>query len=119
MPHLPIWRLRDALTHLESGADVVIGPSETGGWYLIGMRVGHPALLRALPGSDDPPDDLCIAAATQGMRVTMLPAWYTLDTLADVERLAADLRTMPPDVAPETRTLLHGDVAHQSRAVGG
>jgi glycosyltransferase A (GT-A) superfamily protein (DUF2064 family) len=118
MPHLPIWRVRDALTHLDGGADLVIGPGETGGWYLIGLRVAHPALLRALPGSDDSPDDLCIAAATQGLRVTQLPAWYTLSTLADVERLASDLRTMPPDVAPQTRILLNGDGAH-SRAVGG
>jgi len=116
MPHLPIWRLRDALTHLGGGADVVIGPGESGGWYLIGLRAAHPALLRALPGSDEPPDDLCIAAATQGLRVTQLPAWYTLDTLADLERLTADLRTMPPNVAPQTRMLLDSD---QSRAVGG
>jgi glycosyltransferase A (GT-A) superfamily protein (DUF2064 family) len=117
MPHLPIWRLRDAITHLDGGADLVIGPGETGGWYLIGMRAAHPALLRALPGSDDPPDDLCIAAATHGLRVAQLPAWYTLDTLADLERLAADLSTMPPDVAPQTRDLLDGGA--QARAVGG
>jgi hypothetical protein len=117
MPHLPIWRLRDALTHLDGGADVVIGPGERGGWYLIGLRAAHPALLRALPGSDDLPDDLCIAAATQGLRVVQLPAWYTMGTLADLERLASDLRTMPPDVAPQTRTLLNGDSV-RSRAVG-
>ena len=117
MPHLPIWRLRDALTHLESDADVVIGPAESGGWYLIGLRVAHPALLRALPSSDNPPDDLCIAAATHGLRITQLPAWYTLSTLADMERLASDLSTMPPDVAPQTRTLLNGEVC--ARAVGG
>jgi glycosyltransferase A (GT-A) superfamily protein (DUF2064 family) len=117
LPHLPIWRLRDALTHLEGGADVVIGPGESGGWYLLGLRAAHPALLRALPGSDDPPDDLCIAAATHGLRVSQLPAWYTLAALADLERLASDLSTMPPDVAPQTRTLLDENGA-QSRAVG-
>ncbi|MEI7773126.1 MAG: DUF2064 domain-containing protein [Chloroflexales bacterium] len=118
MPHLPIWRLRDALTYLDGGTDVVIGPGEAGGWYLIGLRFAHPALLRALPGSDGMPDDLCIAAATHGLRVMQFPAWYTLDTLADLERLAADLRTMPPDVAPQTRILLNEDGIN-SRAVGG
>ncbi|NTV99844.1 MAG: DUF2064 domain-containing protein [Oscillochloris sp.] len=117
LPHLPIWRLRDTLTHLEGGADVVIGPGERGGWYLIGLRRTHPALLRALPGSDGPPDDLCIAAATHDMRITQIPAWYTIDTLSDVERLATDLRTMPPDVAPATRALLNGAGA-QARVVG-
>jgi glycosyltransferase A (GT-A) superfamily protein (DUF2064 family) len=118
MPHLPLWRLRDTLTHLEGGADVVIGPGERGGWYLIGLRAAHPALLRALPGRDEEPDHLCIAAATHGLRVTQIPAWYCLDTLADLERLSADLRTMPPDVAPHTRELLNGDAA-QARVVGG
>ncbi|MEI8306477.1 MAG: DUF2064 domain-containing protein [Chloroflexales bacterium] len=116
MPHLPIWRLRDALTHLEGDADLVVGPGETRGWYLIGLRAAHPALLRTLPGSDDPPDDLCIAAATHGLRVAQLPAWYTLDTLADLDRLATDLRTMPPDIAPQTRHVLNSEIS--SHTVG-
>ncbi|MBX0328636.1 DUF2064 domain-containing protein [Oscillochloris sp. ZM17-4] len=118
MPHMPIWRLRDTLTYLECGADVVIGPRESGGWYLIGLRAAHPALLRALPGRDETPDDLCIAAATHSLRVAQIPAWYALDTLADLDRLAADLRTMPPDIAPHTRAMLNG-VDSQARAVGG
>lgn len=117
LPHLPIWRLRDTLTYLDSGADLVIGPGERGGWYLIGMRAAHPALLHALPAPDLPPDDLCIAAATHGLRMTHLPAWYTVDDLVDLDRLATDLRTMPPDVAPATRAILHGPGA-QVRAVG-
>ncbi|NNJ11623.1 DUF2064 domain-containing protein [Chloroflexales bacterium ZM16-3] len=118
LPHMPIWRLRDTLTHLEGGADVVIGPDERGGWYLIGLRAAHPALLRALPGCDDSPDDLCIAAANHGLRVTNIPAWYGLDNLADLEQLSLDLRTMPRDVAPHTRALLNGDTV-QARVVGG
>jgi glycosyltransferase A (GT-A) superfamily protein (DUF2064 family) len=117
LPHLPLWRLRDALTYLEDGADVVIGPDERGGWYLIGLRMAHPALLRALPGYDDPLDDLCIAAATHGLRVEQLPAWYTLRTQADLDRLAADLSTMPRDVAPHTRRLLNDD-GMRARAIG-
>jgi uncharacterized protein len=118
MPHLPIWRLRDSLTHLENGADVVIGSGERGKWYLIGLRAAHPALLRALPSQDEPPDDLCIAAATHSLRVAQIPAWYDIDTLADLDRLSADLRTMPADVAPHTRALLNGCAA-QARVVGG
>lgn len=118
LPHLPIWRLRDTFTYMENGADVVIGPGEDGGWYLIGLRAAHPALLRALPGRNESPDNLCIAAATHDLRVAQLPAWYTLNTLSDLERLTADLRTMPPDTAPYTRTLLGGE-AMKARAVGG
>ncbi|NTV62692.1 MAG: DUF2064 domain-containing protein [Oscillochloris sp.] len=118
MPHLPVWRLRDTLTYLDHGADVVIGPGERGDWYLIGLRTPHPALLRTLPAADSRPDDLCIAAATYGLRVEQLPAWYTLSTLADLDRLMIDLRTMPPDVAPNTRRMLNGD-GIGARAVGG
>jgi glycosyltransferase A (GT-A) superfamily protein (DUF2064 family) len=118
LPHLPIWRLRDTFTYMENGADVVIGPGEDGGWYLIGLRAAHPALLRAIPRRNESPDNLCIAAATHDLRVAQLPAWYTLNTIADLERLSADLRTMPPDTAPYTRTLL-SDEGAQARAVGG
>ncbi len=106
IPHLPLWRLRDTLTHLENGVDLVIGSGERGDWYLIGMRTAHPALLRTLPVTGAAPDDLCIAAATHGLRVEQLPPWYTLRTLNDVNRLADDLRTMPADIAPQTRTVL-------------
>jgi glycosyltransferase A (GT-A) superfamily protein (DUF2064 family) len=118
LPHLPLWRLRDTLTHLEGGADVVIGPGERGNWYLIGLRSAHPALLRAIPGQGEPPDDLCIAAATHGLHVVQLPAWYTLDSLADLERLSTDLRTMPRDSSPHTRAILNGEDVY-ARAVGG
>jgi glycosyltransferase A (GT-A) superfamily protein (DUF2064 family) len=118
LPHLPIWRLRDTFTYMENGADVVIGPGENGGWYLLGMRAAHPALLRAIPARDESPDNLCIAAATHDLRVAQLPPWYTLNTIADLERLSADLRTMPPDTAPYTRTLLSADGV-RARAVGG
>ncbi|EFO79375.1 hypothetical protein OSCT_2723 [Oscillochloris trichoides DG-6] len=117
MPHLPLWRLRDTVTHLQSGVDLVIGSGEQGDWYLIGLRSPHPALLRNLPLSGAAPDDLCIAAATHGLRVEQLPPWYTLRTMSDLNRLADDLRTMPRDVAPQTRIFLTTSGLH-SRVVG-
>ncbi|WP_129627472.1 DUF2064 domain-containing protein [Candidatus Oscillochloris fontis] len=117
MPHLPLWRLRDTLTHLQNGVDLVIGSGEQGDWYLIGLRMAHPALLRNLPLSGAAPDDLCIAAATHGLRVEQLPPWYTLRTMSDLNRLADDLRTMPHDVAPQSRIFLTASET-LSRAVG-
>jgi glycosyltransferase A (GT-A) superfamily protein (DUF2064 family) len=45
-PTLPAEYLADAFRALEDGADVTLGPSEDGGYYLIGLRRPAPRLLR-------------------------------------------------------------------------
>lgn len=118
LPHLPPYRIRDAFTYLHTGADLVIGPAESGDWYLLGMRLIRPKLLEAVPAYGDSADSLIAAAQDMDLRVQLLPGWYTIHKLNDLGRLADDLRTMPAEVAPQTRALFHDDLA-QSRAVGG
>lgn len=118
VPHLPIWRLRDALTLLEDGADLVVGPCERGGWYLLGLRAPQPELLRAMPAVGDPLRPLLRHARDLGLRVAGLPAWYRLTTPADLDRLRADLSTLPTPAAPRTFALLSGTDL-QARAIGG
>ena len=43
-PTLPAGHLRQALDQLDQ-ADVVLGPGEDGGYYLIGLRATPPAAL--------------------------------------------------------------------------
>ncbi len=114
LPHLPLWRLRDAATHLEGAADLVIGPSDRGSWYLIGLRVAAAALLGQMPA---PGASFAALAAAGGHATHLLPPWFGVSTVADLASLAEALRTMPHEVAAGTRAMV--EVAQASRAVGG
>lgn len=116
LPHLPLWRLRDAATYLDGQADLVIGPSDTGSWYLLGLGARAADLLSVLPGPGAPLGRLA-AGDLYGHVVHLLPPWFGITTVADLGSLADLLRTMPPEIAPQTRALL--EQGQSSRAVGG
>lgn len=115
LPHLPLWRLRDAATYLKGGADLVLGPSDRAGWYLFGLRPSASILAQAAPNPAGPLDGLL--ATARGYVTHLLPPWFGISTVADLASLAETVRSMPPDVAPATRALL--EIGQVSRAVGG
>lgn len=115
LPHLPLARLRDAFTMLESGATVVLGPNDHGRWYLLGMASAYAPALEAVPGYDERADRLIAQLGRQAIH--LLPPWFGVRNLRDLETLCDELRSMPPQVAVQTRALLTVDTA--SRAVGG
>lgn len=117
-PHVPIWRLRDAFTLLEDGADLVIGPCERGSWYLVALRAPQPDLARFLPASGAPIRPLVRRARDLGLKVAGLPAWYRLATPTDLDRLGDDLRALPTPTATHTFALLSGTDL-RTHAVGG
>jgi hypothetical protein len=95
---------RDALTGPH--ADVVLGPTEDGGYYLIGLRRPAPALFRGIPWSTERVLRATRARArAAGLRVHLLPVWYDVDTEADLRRLIRDLSSAP-DAAPRTADAL-------------
>jgi hypothetical protein len=106
-PTLPRAYLQEAADCLaRPGADVVLGPTEDGGYYLIGVRAAHPELFEDVPWSTAAVLEVTLRrAASLGLRVTCLPTWFDVDTADDLERLRAAL---PADgaVARETRRLL-------------
>jgi rSAM/selenodomain-associated transferase 1 len=109
-PTLPAVYLRRAVDLLAgSPADLVIGPSEDGGYYLIGMRRAWPALFERMPWStaDVLPETLRRAAAA-GLRVECLPPWFDVDTPHDLARLTAALRGADDGPPVQTRRLLKG-----------
>ena len=106
-PTLPLACLTGAFDALANGADVVLGPADDGGYYLIGLRRPAPRLLRAVRMST--PDVLTdtLAIAAQGrLRVELLPVWYDVDDAASLARLRAELATAAPAVARHTRAFL-------------
>ena len=104
-PTLPAAYIERAAELLRD-TDVVLGPADDGGYYLIGLRQPHPALFEGVSWST-----AHVAAQTReraaalGLSVAQLPSWYDVDTPADLARLRADLGTLPADVAPFTREL--------------
>ena len=74
--------------------DLVLGPSEDGGYYLIGLRVSRPELFEAMPWSTPQvlPETVRRAHAL-GLRIAWLPSWFDVDTGSDLERLEASLAT--------------------------
>jgi rSAM/selenodomain-associated transferase 1 len=106
-PTLPPRYLRAAVRALQSAAvDGVIGPSDDGGYYLIGLRVSCRALFTGIAWSTETVLAQTLQRARRaGRRLRVLPAWYDVDTIEDLRRLAADLRRMRRG-ATRTRRLL-------------
>jgi rSAM/selenodomain-associated transferase 1 len=106
-PTLPVAYLERAFEALRVGADVTLGPSADGGYYLIGVRRPAPRLLREVRMSTPTVlADTLALAAEEGLRVELLPAWYDVDEAADLARLTRELADGPAEVAPRTRAFL-------------
>ena len=114
-PHLPPARLESAL-HLLETSEVVVGPTEDGGYYLVGASAMHPHLFELAPlGTDSARDALLGNARGLGLSVAFTEACYDVDLPADLRRLAAELR-LEPSRAPRTAALLASWRAQDERA---
>src|SRR5262245_364897 len=96
-PTLPMAYVVEAAEGLErAGAHVVIGPSEGGGYYLIGLRRRQAALFSDIPWSTERVLEITQERARRlGVRVHLLPEWFDVDTEPDLRRLALDLDATP------------------------
>ncbi len=105
-PTLPAEHVAQAFAALET-ADVVLGPCDDGGYYLIGLKRPAPRLLHEVRMSTPEVlrDTLALAAAEQ-LTVAQLPVWYDVDTVAELERLRVELQHLPPERAAHTRRFL-------------
>lgn len=105
-PTLPCEYLAQAFALLEM-ADVVLGPCEDGGYYLIGLKQPTPALTRQVEMSTPHVlEDTLALAASLRLTTALLPTWYDVDTHAELNRLRAELALHPKNVAPATRAYL-------------
>lgn len=103
-PTLPMAYVREAADVLARGAaDLVIGPSEDGGYYLVGLRRRQAALFEGIPWSTDEVLPRTLEKARRlGLRAHLLPEWFDVDTEADLRRLADELAAAA-EGAPRTR----------------
>ena len=88
-PDLPPDHLGDAFGALErDDVDVVLGPTEDGGYYLIGWKERWRSMVTDVTMSTATvlQDTLKIAADLEA-RVHLVPEWYDVDSPADLDRL--------------------------------
>jgi rSAM/selenodomain-associated transferase 1 len=100
-PDLQADDLAEAARALRDGADVVLGPAEDGGYWLIGLHAPLPALFEAMPWSTD--DVLRVTRsriATLGLRLHELAVRADIDRPADLALLLAreDLAPLAADL---------------------
>lgn len=118
-PTLPFEYVDQAFTLLDAH-DVVLGPADDGGYYLIGLREARPRLLREVTMSTPfVLRDTLAVAEELGLRVALLPGWYDVDTVDELHRLRAELAAAPAEIAPHTRAFLCSrltDLAHAPAA---
>jgi uncharacterized protein len=86
-------------------ADVVLGPADDGGYYLIAMRKPHD-VFRGIPMSTSRVAQMTIELAhSQGLKVSILETLFDVDELPDLLRLA-QLLTVDSSIAPATAAQL-------------
>ena len=94
-PTLPTAIVDQAFLWLDD-TPVVIGPSEDGGYYLIGVSGSVPPIFRGIEWST--PDVLSQTLAhldRASIPCRLLPVWYDIDEAADLARLHRELAELP------------------------
>ena len=95
LPHLPAERYRDAFALLAE-ADVVIGPSGDGGYYLLAACSPTPSLFEGLAWSTAAVYERTLErAAEANLRAASIRSCDDVDTFADLPPLLAALRARP------------------------
>ena len=91
----------DAATKALDEVDIVLGPSEDGGYYLIGMDIPYD-VFSGIPMSTPEVREATIAAAHRlGLKVHLLETLLDVDEYSDLQRLVA-LLEKNSDLAPIT-----------------
>ena len=108
IPGPPAGELRRAFGAIDAGADVVLGPTLDGGYWLIAMGAYHEAPFSRIPWSTP----ACAAVTLErssaaGLAVGTVAEWIDLDTLVD---LSLAIHAPPGPIGPRTAAAL-ADVA--------
>jgi hypothetical protein len=91
-PTLPEEILIEAFDSLVSENDVVIGPAEDEGYYLVGMRKLHAKVFSGIPwGTDRTLAATKARVREAGLNLKLLPVWYDVDTPEGLETLKREL----------------------------
>lgn len=100
-PTLPTRYLVELTDRLAAPGDrVVLGPSDDGGYYAIGLKRFHARLFEAIDWSTERVMTQTLQRADEiGLEATVLPPWYDVDDAALLERLRRELFAQGEPVA--------------------
>ena len=127
-PTLPAEALRLAVGALARPGDrLVLGPSEDGGYYLIGLKQAHRRLFQDIDWSTEKVTPQTLARAAElGLEIVELPTWYDVDDAATLRMLCDELLGFNGEVndpenvrgygAPRTREFLSAILAAEGHA---
>jgi rSAM/selenodomain-associated transferase 1 len=107
-PTLPLAIVEEAFAALEAGAEVVLGPAEDGGYYLIALAAERvsPHLFTDIPWSTERVLEATLERCRElGLTPHLLQPASDVDTPADLARLAESLAAETSE-CPRTRELL-------------
>ena len=109
-PTVPAENFAEAVELLSTDEDrVVLGPSEDGGYYLIGLKAPHQNLFKQIDWSTERVLKQTIKRASEvGLEVQLLANGYDVDDDASLRRLSKELlgERVDESVAPNTRRFL-------------
>ncbi|MBS3909600.1 MAG: TIGR04282 family arsenosugar biosynthesis glycosyltransferase [Actinobacteria bacterium] len=104
-PTLPLAYIEAAISGLPAN-DLVIGPSNDGGYYLLGLAGHYPVLFEGVDWSTDAVFEQTLErAAIARLTVKVLPRWYDIDDAEDLLLLEKEL-SEDPSAAPSTAAFL-------------
>ena len=111
-PQVPRTTYKAAFTML-SQVDVVLGPAQDGGYYLVGAKTALPELFVGVPmGTDAVLEVTMRRAVRRRLRVGTVPTLRDLDRLEDLQ---AALAAGELDASPRTRSVVADLLAVDSR----
>lgn len=87
--------------------DIVLGPSDDGGYYGIGLKGPHDCIFDVQMSTPQVIRDTLEQAKKHNLAVHLLPEWYDIDTPDDLKRLQQEIAKNPTS-APYTANYLRG-----------
>jgi len=119
-PTVPATSFTEAAAELAKPGDrIVLGPSDDGGYYLIGLKTFHGRVFEEIEWSTERVLEQTLKRAKEiGVPVHQLPTGFDVDDRVTLQRLCDELlgRNAPDDIAPNTRKFLRDIVKREGRA---
>ncbi len=95
-PTLPVEPVAAAFRRLNGAGRVILGPTDDGGYYLIGLSSLELEIFRDVPWSTPRVLEVTLERCSAlSLRTELLPSWYDVDEGKDLERLCAELSRRP------------------------
>ncbi len=105
-PSLPPAYIQRAV-RLMDDYDLVLGPGEDGGYYLIGLKEIYPDLFQEIEWSTQGVLTQTLSRAlSMRLKVALLPSWYDVDAIQDLVKLQSELYSLPQERLSYTRRIL-------------